>query len=243
MYFRVMIDRIGPPLSVLVAVGVLWGWIRRPLSLVTWSMFPFVLAHVMIAHKEFRFFFPLATLSVLLTLRSVDDARAAWPRLWTALRGNRWARLLYWLLVTENLVLLAASALRPSQQTMPLYEHIWAMEPPAGTIYFLPQPGPASRRDQPYDFGQGLILRFYQPPNLNMVALKGAEELDQRLHTGPAWFIGYGFDLPKEAAILKGKCVPEARSLPEWLRHFNINHWVDRTPIWTLYRCRSNVTR
>lgn len=241
MYFRVMIDRIGPPLSILVAAGVLWGWIRRPWSLVTWSMVPFVLAHVLIAHKEFRFVFPLATLAVLLTLRSVDDARAAWPRAWNALRASRWALVLFWLLVTEDLVLLAVSALRPSQQTMPLYEHIWAMQPPPGIIYFLKQrPDQVTRRDQPYDFGQGLILRFYQPPSLNMVAFKDPAELDLRLHAAPVWLIGYGFNLPKEVGVLRDECVPEARSLPEWLSHFNINHWIDRTPIWTLYRCRSS---
>jgi phosphatidylinositol glycan class B len=239
MYFRVMIDRIGPPLSVLVAIGVLWGWIRRPLSLVTWSMIPFVLAHVAIAHKEFRFFFPLATLAVLLTLRSVDDARIALPQLWTALRGNRWARLLFWLLLVEDGVLLAASALRPSQQTMPLYEHIWAMQPPAGTIYYHQLGG--GRREQPYDFGQNLILRFYMPPDLHMVGVTTPAELDRHLQTGPAWLIGYGFNLAPEAGVLRDECVPEARSMPEWLSHFNINHWIDRTPIWTLYRCRSRI--
>ena len=62
-------------------------------------------------------------------------------------------------------------------------------------------------------------------------------DLEKAARQGPVWYVEHGFDLPSEAGALVRECEPEARSMPTWVRKVNINHWVDRTPVWTLFRC------
>ncbi len=229
-YFRLMFEKMGPPLSLVIMAGVAGAWLLRPFSLGTWSMVPFLLVHMVLGHKEFRFLYPLATLSVLVTVRSLDDARIAWPSLANVVASRWWARVLVGIIVIEDLGLLGVATFRPSQATMPLYRHIYAMADKPTTIYF--------HGDQLYQYGPDLKLRFYRPPNVDMVTTTFAD-LEKAASLGAVWYVEHGFDLPSEAGALTRECEPESRSMPIWVRKININHWVDRTPVWTLFRCRA----
>ena len=135
-YFRLMFEKMGPPLSLVFMAGVAGAWLLRPFSLATWSMVLFLVVHMVLGHKEFRFLYPLATLTVLLTVRSLDDARIAWPSIASAVSSRWWARGVVGLILIENLGLLGVATLRPSQATMPLYRHIYAMADDPTTILF-----------------------------------------------------------------------------------------------------------
>ena len=228
-YLPLMFERIGPPLSLLVVPAVFFAWVRRPRSLVTWSMVPFLVVHMILGHKEFRFLYPLATLSILVAVRSVDDARLMWPELWKGISRFRWSRALVAIVIAEDLILLAIASVRPSQATMPLYRHVYGLAGRPLTIFY--------REEQPYQFGPDLQLRFYEPPGLTLTRVSSYADFDQQLEHGDAWFVLRGFELPDEAGDLPRRCAPTFRTMPTWVREVNVNHWVDRTPVWTLFRC------
>jgi phosphatidylinositol glycan class B len=227
-YFPLMVERIGPPLSVVFVAGVFWQWVRRPNALATWCMVPFLVVHMALGHKEFRFLYPLATLSVLLVVRSASDMIERWPSFSRGLARARWARILAVVILTEDLGLLAIASVRPSQAAMPLYHRLYELgEKPVTLLY---------RDEQPYRYVD-LDLRFYKPPELTLTPVASYAEVEDRARRGDAWFVLRGFDLPAEAGALAQECTVTARSMPPWVKSVDVNHWVERTPVWTLFRC------
>ena len=61
-YLYLLPAQIFFAITLVVMAGMVAMWLRNPRHAVTWATLPFVLAHVAIAHKEARFFFPLAIL-------------------------------------------------------------------------------------------------------------------------------------------------------------------------------------
>jgi phosphatidylinositol glycan class B len=230
-YFPLVVERVAPPLSLILLAGTLGGWIRRPRSLLTWSMAPFLLVHCLLGHKELRFLYPLATLALLVTLRSVDDLRTARPRVWGWLSSARLGRALVWMLVVENLVLLLAASFRPSYPAMPIYTHVYDLVRGPTTIYF--------QTADPYRYSSDMFLNFYRPPGLTMAPVAGYAELGRKVEEGDVWYVEKRFALPPEAGALVSQCTVEASTLPRWIQRFDFNRWIARTPTWTLYRCRA----
>src|SRR5262249_28752556 len=162
--------------------------------------------------------------------RSVDELRLLRPRLWRWLTQARLGRTLVWLLVVENLVLLVAASVRPSYPAMPIYGHIYDMVRGPTTIYF--------QGADPYRYSQDMFLNFYRPPGLTMRPVASYAELAKKTEEGELWYVEKRFALP--VGTLAGQCVVEASTLPRWVKRFDVNRWISRTPTWTLYRCRSS---
>lgn len=72
-------------ITLVVMAAMLAMWIRNPRHAVTWATLPFVALHVLVAHKEARFLFPLAILATSFPVLGF----ATWPRLWSWRNG--WA--------------------------------------------------------------------------------------------------------------------------------------------------------
>ncbi len=111
---------------------------------------------------------------------------------------------------------------------MPVYRRIYDLGATPLTIYF--------RTEHPFISGGNLRIRFYRPSQLELVPTTFAE-LEKAASHGSVWYVEHGFDLPEEAGALIHECEPDVRSMPAWVRKVNFNHWVDRTPAWTLFRC------
>lgn len=66
--------------------GMVAMWLRNPRHAVTWVTLPFVLAHILIAHKEARFLFPLAILATAFPVLGFSPRLPRWQgtfeRLW-----------------------------------------------------------------------------------------------------------------------------------------------------------------
>lgn len=53
-------------------------WLRNPRHAITWATLPFVLAHVLVAHKEARFLFPLAILATAFPVLGFSPRLPLW---------------------------------------------------------------------------------------------------------------------------------------------------------------------
>lgn len=217
-YFAWLPERLAPPLSLVIIVGTLGGWWRFRQSLLTWSMVPFFAVHVLLAHKEPRFLFPLATMSLLMTVLFFSTVTVP-----------RWGRVLGGVLLVENMVLLAGASLLPSQPVMPIYERIYALAKQPTQIYF--------KGVQPYRLADDMHMQFYAPGELTMTPVDDYVDLSRHVSHGPLWFIEKRFSFPPEVAGLAKKCVVDTTTLPAWARRLDFNGWVGRQPAWTLYRC------
>jgi len=70
-------------ITLVVMVAMLAMWLRNPRHAVTWATLPFVALHVLVAHKEARFLFPLAILATSFPVLGF----ATWPRVWSWRNG------------------------------------------------------------------------------------------------------------------------------------------------------------
>lgn len=97
------------PLVVALLVVVVLAWVRNPRHLLTWTTLPFFVVHGLLGHKEERFLFPIAVLSLGLVVMGVGPSHgrklraATW--IWSHRSGLAARALAAW--STAGLVLFA----------------------------------------------------------------------------------------------------------------------------------------
>jgi phosphatidylinositol glycan class B len=119
--------------------GMVAMWLRNPRHAVTWASLPFVFAHLLIAHKEARFLFPLAILATAFPVLGFSPQlprwRATFGRVWN------WRRSAAVKTVTAiSVVAMIYFALYPFgvRPHMPMAKYLYRHGP--GTVYSLGAP-------------------------------------------------------------------------------------------------------
>jgi len=90
-YFTFFARDLVPPLGLIWVVTPLVALVRLPRHLLTWTLVPFVVVHMALAHKETRFLFPTLALCTVLLGVLIEGEQAAssapswfarvWPRM------------------------------------------------------------------------------------------------------------------------------------------------------------------
>lgn len=111
-------------ITLVVMAAMLAMWVRNPHHAVTWMTLPFVALHVMVAHKEARFLFPLVILATSFPVLGF----AGWPRVWAWRDG--WAAKA---VTALSLVFMAYLALYPFgvRPHMPMAKYLYENNPGA----------------------------------------------------------------------------------------------------------------
>jgi phosphatidylinositol glycan class B len=235
--FRMATTETWPALGLPLAVAAVVAWIRHPRHVLTWCQVPFFLVHVAIAHKELRFFYPIAaTMPVLLTLALYSRHTQS---LTSVLERRPW-RWLWAFFKLDNAVALLCLSLVPLSRNVQFYEGLWH-QIPAGTArfeLFTPERDPYEVLGSPID--------YYRPPALKVTKFANwpefARALDHpatRSRSEPTvrHLFVTSFRLPPEATALVPRCEPVFRTLPDWVERVNWGDWLKRVNVWTLFRC------
>jgi phosphatidylinositol glycan class B len=230
-----------PVLGFIVAISSVVAWIRHPQHILTWSQIPFFLVHEMIAHKECRFFFPIASAApILLTLslyssktHTLGSLKRNWNTLW------QWS---WQFIALNNGIALLVLMFTPFARVVQFYEGVYDHIPPQQQkfeLYF-------SGRD-PYRI-LGTPIYFYRPEQLVLKEFHEYSELNSILEQRqklkdlkglqePLWLFDPNFHLPSSANELLTHCSVVFRTLPPTVENWNWGNWLERTLTWTLYRC------
>lgn len=213
----------GPPIGLLLLVGGVSAWIRRPRSALTWVTLPFFLAHTLLGHKELRFLFPIALLTPFLAAQGIE---ALPPGVLKAL-SSRAARPFWALLVGLDLAACLLRTVIPARHEVAIEQAIYDND--VRQLYIV------EGRD-PYIVGD-LRITFYRDPRLQLTDLGTPNRtllgLALRTPATLAWPAAAGFD-PAEL-----RCQVLYRSLPAWTRQGwsgRALRWANPNP-WTLARC------
>ncbi len=85
-YLYLLPAQIFFAITLVLMAGMVAMWLRNARHAVTWASLPFVLAHLLIAHKEARFLFPLAILATAFPVLGFSPRLPRWHetfgRLW-----------------------------------------------------------------------------------------------------------------------------------------------------------------
>ncbi len=236
-YIPEFLEKAHMPLSLIILILVVVAWLRYPKHILTFTCVPFVLLHMLIAHKELRFLFPIAhampvflvfgMMAIASAAKSVNHFRAVRLAMLAALVGFG----------THNLLILARIS------TMPV-NHILK---PVSYIYRHHQSQKVDLIIEDFyqhSFLQGLPMNFYVTPNMHIVRMSGADSIRNFVEQSrrPVYFImsARGDALPSKYTSLQ-KNISETRLVaPRWYKHLNINNWMSRTTFWRMYKLTSN---
>jgi GPI mannosyltransferase 3 len=216
-YFAQIAERAVPPFSIaFVALPVL-AFVFRRRDPAIWAAVPFLLAHLVIGHKELRFLFPLIALLPALV---VLGAHAAIERGWLNAFGERWWRALRISFIAVHAPLLLVVLFKPANEDAALREAIYeAATAPMTLVHDGRQP---FAQQHPVWFGRPRGLRF---------------ALREEGWPNEAAFLLLTMD--QSPALTIGFSAHERfASYPAWARRFNIGGWADRTDRWVLFEVR-----
>jgi phosphatidylinositol glycan class B len=90
-YLYLLPAQIFFAITLVLMAGLAAMWLRNPRHVLSWVTLPFVLAHVLIAHKEARFLFPLAILATAFPVLGFSPRLPRWrgtfERIWAWCKG------------------------------------------------------------------------------------------------------------------------------------------------------------
>ena len=234
--FRMSFTESWPFIGTALVLATLVAWIRHPFHILTWSLVPFFLVHEIIAHKELRFFFPIAMAGPALLTLSLLSRKGTHFLDPVRVRGVKW----FWrFLEVNNWIALIALCFVPYSRTAQFYQGVARLIPPGAARFEIYYQG----RDPYLVLGNPVF--FYRPPQIVTTPFTSYDELVAKLKSHPTesvWVFSQKFELPTEASALAGNCHAAYRTLPVWVKHINLWNWLDRTNAWTLFECRSNTT-
>lgn len=229
--FRMAFTETWPFLGLFLAFVTILAWIRHPKHLLTWSTVPFFLVHELIAHKELRFFFPIAAAGpVFLVMGLTSFQSFSFPPLLKRLWSGIWS-----FLCVNNGIALVALLFLPFARTVQFYEGVYRVT--HGEKLVLHTLG----RD-PYEV-LGTPIFFYRPEGLEVKRLSQASDLTQLLkdQKKSIWLFSPRFELEAEVSLALPTCELKFRTLPAWVKHVNWGNWLNRVNAWGIYRCTNTI--
>jgi phosphatidylinositol glycan class B len=177
-----------------------------------WIIVPFVLVHLIIAHKEIRFLFPiLGFLPFIVTIGSNELLEHF------ALKNKFQAffRKLISFGLIVNFIVLSVVCFRPMTTKLYLFQKLYAYSSKPTVLYCL--------NAQPY-----LDIQYYRS---NQMVVKEITSLDEIKQSDSR----QSLLLTNSNESLSGFSSPILTTYPSWLKNFNFGHWMYKSESYNVY--------
>ncbi len=207
-----------PPFSLVYIAAVLLLFIFRKRDILSWTLFPFLLIHFIIGHKEMRFIFPMLGFLPLIIIQGIDLVRQKWISDLLDKRAVKYAVNIFWV---ANLILLLMITVIPVDNENKLFQTIYRDYPGQTILYFT--------NENPYR--RALDIHFYKRKNLITAKVDSIEQVN--IVPGSTCLLVVLMNPETSGLRYKRKLIYS--SFPEWLKFFNFNHWIERTRFWYVY--------
>lgn len=200
------------PYGPLYVLGSILFILTKPKHVISWIMLPFIIAHVLVAHKELRFLTPLLNFMPFVIIASIQtlEERYDWKFSTKAVKLNYIA----WIF---NCFLLAVAMLVPST-------------PQIGVNIFM-----YKHYRHPTAFNYltegGNILDFYKHLNLRPVPIQNPNQLDCKAKEN--CLLALTCQETKKFGAPNGKLV--FSDCPPWIFKLDFNNWLERTALYNIY--------
>lgn len=220
-YFGAVFVALIPPFSLVYLAG--WALVNRynVRNPMVWATLPFLVVHSLIGHKEGRFLFPIVAFAPVFAIYGLE----LWARrrpgfiAWiNGLWGRRLSRAFWYV----NLAALAVVCLKAPDDQHAVHRYLYRHQPEPATLYLIEGEANATFANAWYYRRPGLVLKEIAAPEAIPAGVAGP----QLLMTSN----------PRLARELDGRYERVFASFPDWIRLFNFNGWLDRTPFWRIYR-------
>jgi phosphatidylinositol glycan class B len=211
-----------PPLSLVYILAVFLYFIYFPKDILTWTMVPFLAMHFLIPHKELRFIYPIIGFLPVMLIRV---AGVILQKKGFEVMGHRITKIAVMLFWGVNFLMVVILAFRPADVQIALFQKLWNDYPMPARLYFTGD-NPYYRANADICFYKRKTLTFQHVDSLGMVI------------PPPDTICLILSDKPGLQAASQFRPVLIFSTLPPWVRHFNVNHWIERTSFWYIYELR-----
>ncbi|RYD79642.1 MAG: hypothetical protein EOP53_09330, partial [Sphingobacteriales bacterium] len=115
-YFWAFLRFAQAPMSYLLLPLIVWSWIKFPKSIITWTCLAFIIPHIFIGHKEFRFIFPLIpAIPVLISLLHQYYLQKQQSIFFKGDIWRNWFKIIVIVVTIQNFIMLIFYILQPLQ--------------------------------------------------------------------------------------------------------------------------------
>jgi phosphatidylinositol glycan class B len=211
-----------PPISLVLIGATFWAFFKLKKDPIVWISAPFMLIHILVAHKEVRFLFPLYIWMPYFLAQLIYFYRS---KIEENLKRPVWSGLKNFLIIL-NCLILFISVLKPANPSTLLYKYIW--EKGITNLNFF--------GENPYTM-LGLNINFYKKKDLQLISVKDLDtELSKERSKKAYYFFPKGHYLAKVAKY--PQCQMTFITYPRWALKVNIGNWVGRSRVWSVFECK-----
>lgn len=212
-----------PPFSLLFLAALPIVFYFEKKSALTWCLFPFLLIHFLIGHKELRFLFPIIFSLPYVLIKSIEIIQ---EKVLPNLMANKGFRFFMKGFFLVNFAALIFISFYPADNRISLYKTIYNKYEGDATLYF--------SAENPYDRATG--INFYKRKNLTILNSDSSGTATFR-DNKTTLFV---FNQKPKNSDFAAKHELIYTSFPDWIKIFNFNGWVERSDSWYVYELRAN---
>jgi phosphatidylinositol glycan class B len=222
-YIVLFLTQGVPPISWILFILFCVGLVKRPMQLMVFVFLPFLLGHMLVPHKEFRFLYPMVIPFLWICFSGLDE-------IWEKLQHRRWLMPVFRTLVVVNMVLLG-------------YRIVWPAKPNHFYYKFLN----AYAGEKPihlYTLGRGIYdegyneIYLYRPKYFTEDTMPEVQfkPFMQQQQSDSLLVMSYQAQLPYHDPHYTEQRLYVY--LPDWIMNIEMNDWQSRSDIWTIWLLR-----
>ncbi|GAA4457276.1 hypothetical protein [Rurimicrobium arvi] len=239
-YFTEILKEALFPFSIIMLLSIFIVPVARPRHILSWIMPVFFLGHMVVAHKEFRFLWPLEFFYPFFAITTIEYLHERFKKHHEQKGYKRSVKLLrnaFWVVNAATLLLMIT---KPANDLLALNQKIFRhIAKPTIVIY--------SKEFNPYINGDTLGATFYSNPLIESYCIDEVMNDTNKLRGKNVWLFSE-YRYPSEEFIFQyagpffdsSKAEVIWRRLPTWTYKLNFNGWVDRSNPYTLYELNTS---
>jgi GPI mannosyltransferase 3 len=221
-YFQDLFIQMIPPFSLVIIASFVLVFVVLRKDLLTWTLVPFLIFHFFIGHKETRFLFPLIGFIPVVVIKAIEIIQEKYR---VNLVGNRYFIATVKIFWTVNILFIFIVFFNPADSQVNMFQKIYSEYPNGITLYYFDE--------NPYH--RALNINFYKRSNL--VLKQATVETFAVREEKQTVLVAIRSQDPGAALFRNQRLVYS--SYPEWIRNFNVNHWMERTNFWYVYEVKN----
>lgn len=224
-WYQYLLDFLAfaiPPFSVILLILFFLSLYYFPRHLINWAIWPFVLLHVLVGHKEARFLFPVLAFVPYLVVAATVPLQNRFASIFSNKVVKTFA-------VLNGLALLI-TLFKPAEANMKLYR--WLYDEYAQQKILI-----VGVNDLPYEH-ENLQVKFFRSPEWTRIRYRADSSIQYSDYSEKLLVVNQA--IAYDPAIFKQLVgeKPERlyRDMPAWLAAFEFKDWYRRSNKWHVYR-------
>ncbi len=216
-----------PPFSILIVFSFIALWMKQSKHFISWITFFYILIHFFVSHKELRFLFPMLVFLPFAFCTLADTIKDQSSPIFN------WLKFIFHpafakTFIVVNTILLLVFIFKSADDHFNTFKFFYNKYGKYNTIVYYKTHDPYSKAS---------ALNYYKSPNIKTTPFNSdsTKTIVKQNHTDKVVFYFEDFMDQDQLSIADKKFTKVYCSLPSWITLFNINNWLSRAYVVTIY--------